>query len=87
MLVKVGVVAVETCHCTVGVGDPDAAALNEAVVPDGTLWLVGLSVIAGALGVADPTVNVAGDVVALPKKLEKTASNSLPFCAEVAVKL
>jgi hypothetical protein len=22
---------VETCHCTVGVGDPDADALNDAI--------------------------------------------------------
>ena len=39
--VKVAPPSVLTCHCTVGVGEPVAAALNEAGCPDVTLRLVG----------------------------------------------
>jgi hypothetical protein len=42
---------VDTRHWTVGVGEPDAAALNEAVDPAATLLLPGWVVIVGA---ADP---------------------------------
>jgi hypothetical protein len=38
---------VEYCHCTVGVGVPDAAALNEAVDPAATVTLTGWLVTAG----------------------------------------
>lgn len=39
--VKVVPPSVLTCHCTVGAGDPVAAALNEAVCPEVTVRLVG----------------------------------------------
>jgi hypothetical protein len=39
---------VDTCHWTVGVGEPEAAALNEAVELAATLWLAGWLVILGA---------------------------------------
>ena len=32
---------VETCHCTVGAGLPEAAALKEALAPAVTVWLAG----------------------------------------------
>ena len=38
--------SVDTCHWTVSVGEPDAAALNEAVELAATLWLAGWVVIA-----------------------------------------
>ena len=66
----------ETCHCTVGVGDPDAAALNEAVIPAVTVTLTGwLVIVGGALG-GPVKVRVAALVVALPDELVKTASYS-----------
>jgi hypothetical protein len=49
-----------TCHCTVGVGDPLAAAVNVAVAPALTVAFAGLVVIAGA----EFTVSVAAAVVA-----------------------
>jgi hypothetical protein len=39
--------SVDTCHWTVGVGEPDAAALNEAVELAATLSLAGWVVIVG----------------------------------------
>jgi hypothetical protein len=39
---------VDTCHWTVGVGEPEAAALNEAVELAATLSLAGWVVIFGA---------------------------------------
>ena len=39
--------SVDTCHWTVGVGEPDAAALNEAVERAATLSLAGWVVIVG----------------------------------------
>jgi hypothetical protein len=38
---------VETCHCTVGAGDPDAEALNDAVEFAATESLEGWLVILG----------------------------------------
>ena len=58
-----------TCHCTVGDGEPLAAAVNVAVWPTVTDWLTGLVVKTG-----EPiTVNVAAVVVAEPTLLVKTA--------------
>jgi hypothetical protein len=37
-----------TCHCTVGAGWPEAAALNVAAVPAVTVTLIGFVVITGA---------------------------------------
>src|SRR5271163_2892995 len=71
-----------TCHCTVGVGDPDAAALNVAVDPAVTVTFAGLVVIVGAVFAAF-TVKVPAVVVALPAALVKTARYSLPLIATV----
>src|SRR5690348_11943672 len=35
------------CHCTVGVGPPDAAALKVTLAPTAPAWLVGWSVMCG----------------------------------------
>ena len=51
-----------TCHCTVGVGVPVAAAVNVAFAPAATVALVGLVVIVGA----EVRVSVAAFVVTLP---------------------
>ena len=48
MLVKLAPPSVDRCHCTVGVGTPDAAAMKLTEVPGVTVWSVGLVVIAGA---------------------------------------
>jgi hypothetical protein len=47
MFVQV-VPSVLDCHCTVGVGEPLAAALKLAVDPEVTVLLVGCVVMAGA---------------------------------------
>jgi hypothetical protein len=39
-----------TCHCTVGVGEPVAAAVKVAVWPAVTVWLIGCVVIVGGEG-------------------------------------
>jgi hypothetical protein len=71
-----------TCHCTLGVGVPLAAAVNVAVAPAFTVVFAGLVVIAGAVF----TVNVAAVVVAEPTLLVNTARYWLPFCAPAAAK-
>ena len=48
MSLKVVPPSVLTCHCTVGVGLPLAAAVKVAVCPAVTVWFVGFVVIAGA---------------------------------------
>jgi len=48
MFVNVAPPLVLTCHCTVGAGWPEAAALNVAAVPAATVTLIGLVVITGA---------------------------------------
>ena len=75
MLLKVPPPFVLTCHCTVGVGLPDAAAVNEAFDPAETDWLTGFVVTAGAKF----TVNVAAVVVAVPEAFVKTAWYLVPF--------
>jgi hypothetical protein len=70
-----------TCHCTVGVGLPLAAAVNVAVAPAFTVVLAGLVVIAGA----ELTVNVAAVVFAELTLLVNTARYWLPVCAAAAV--
>ena len=62
-----------------GVGLPDAAAVNVPELPLSTIWLVGWVVIAGAasLGGEVVTVSVAALVVAgLPTPLLNTARYS-----------
>src|SRR4029077_12372922 len=39
--------SVLTCHCTVGVGEPVAAAVKVAVWPAVTVWFVGCTVMVG----------------------------------------
>src|ERR1700691_5820002 len=48
MFVNVAPPFVLTCHCTVGAGWPEAAALNVAAAPAVTVTLIGLVVITGA---------------------------------------
>ena len=67
----------ETSHCTVGVGEPVAAAVKVAVVPEATVTLEGLVVTVGGA----VTVRVAAVVVAVPTELVKTASYWSPFSA------
>lgn len=73
-----------TCHCTVGVGVPLAAAVKLTLAPAVTVWLVGLVVTTGGAG-AELTVKVAAVVVALPTELVNTARNWFPFCDRLAV--
>jgi hypothetical protein len=63
--------SVLTCHCTVGVGEPVAAAVKVAVWPAFTVWLAGCVVIVG--GVGEFTVSVAAVVVAVPAEFVNTA--------------
>src|SRR5579871_3026537 len=58
MFVHVEPLLVLSCHWTVGVGVPDAAAVNVAVWPAATVWLVGWVVMAGATLPVEPPVNV-----------------------------
>jgi len=59
-----------TCHCTVGAGDPVAAAVKVAVAPATTVTFAGFVVIAGSVF----TVSVAAVVVADPCAFVNTAS-------------
>jgi hypothetical protein len=72
-----------TCHCTVGAGDPVAAAVKVAMAPANTDTFVGFVVITGRVF----TVSVAAVVVADPCVFVKTASYEFPVCAAVVVKL
>ena len=68
------------CHCTVGVGLPDAAAVNVAVDPAVTVTLAGWVVTAGA----EFTVSVATALVAVPTEFVNTARYWVPlFTARV----
>lgn len=49
-----------TCHCTLGAGDPVAAAVKLAVVPANTVLLTGLVVTVKGLAGVELTVRVAG---------------------------
>src|ERR687890_726085 len=48
MLVYVPPPLVERCHCTVGFGKPEAAAMKLTEAPESTVWSAGLVVTAGA---------------------------------------
>src|ERR1700722_11258941 len=61
LLVKLLPPLVLTCHCTVGVGFPLAAAGKVTELPAVTVWLFGCVVMAGAKS----TVRIAAFVVAL----------------------
>ena len=69
--------SVETSHCTVGVGEPVAAAVKVAVAPEATDTFEGLAVTTGGV----VTVRVAAVVVAPPAELVKTASYWSPLSA------
>jgi hypothetical protein len=69
ILLKVAPPSVLTCHCTVGVGWPVAAAVKVTACPAQIVWLTGLVVMAGIV----LTVSVAAVVVADPQRPEKTA--------------
>src|SRR6267154_1018654 len=71
-LLNVPLPAVLICHCTVGVGEPVAAAVKVAVWPAVTVWLAGWVVIVGSVG-ALFTVSVAAAVVAVPAEFVNTA--------------
>jgi len=60
------------CHCTVGLGDPDADAANVAVLPAVTVAELGLVVIDGAM-LAAVTVSVADALVIDPATFMNTA--------------
>ena len=85
MSVKVVPPSVLTCHCTVGVGVPLAAAVKVTGVPAVIVWLVGSVVTTGAT--AAVTVSVAGALVMLPALFVKTASYSLPVSVALVVKV
>jgi hypothetical protein len=84
-LLNVAPPSVLTCHCTVGAGEPVAAAVNTAVWPAVTVWFVGCAVIVG--GVGEFTVSLAAVVTADPPELVNTAWYLFPFCVALAVKL
>jgi hypothetical protein len=76
---------VDSSHWTVGVGDPDAEAENDAVWPTATDVDVGFATTAGA-AVSDVTVKVAGLDVTEPPALLNTAANSKPLSPTGAAK-
>jgi hypothetical protein len=84
-MLKVAPLSALTCHWTVGVGEPVAAAVKTAVWPAVTAWFTGCVVIVG--GVAGFTVRVAAVVVADPAEFVNTAWYWFPFCNKAAVKL
>src|SRR5438034_17779 len=75
--------SVESCHCTVGAGEPLAAAVKVTGVPAHTFWSVGFVVTSGRVS----TVSVAALVVAEPQLLLKTARYCLPLSAGAVVKV
>jgi len=82
MFVKLAPPSMLCCHCTVGVGDPVAAAVKVTVCPAFAVTFVGFNVIVGALF----TVSEAAVVVAEPVAFVNTARNWFPFCEASAVK-
>jgi hypothetical protein len=81
--VKVVPPSVLTCHCTVGVGLPVAAALN-VTLPGHTVWFSGFTVTTGPLLV----VNVAALLATLfPQLLLNRARYCLPLSDALAVKV
>src|SRR6266478_4663956 len=75
--------SVLTCHCTVGVGEPVAAAVKVAVWPAVTVWLPGCAVMVAEVF----TVSVAAVVVAGPAEFVNTARYWFPVCDKAVVKL
>src|ERR1700722_577358 len=60
-----------TCHCTVGVGLPVAAAVNIAVAPAATVTFAGLVVMVGApeVGVLFPPPQPAKPITLTPNSV------------------
>ena len=81
MVVKVVPPSVETCHWTVGVGVPVAAAVKLADWPCTTATSAGEAVTVGG----ESTVRVAADVVTDPMELATTARYSFPLSPAVVV--
>src|ERR1700691_5397449 len=73
---------VDTCHCTVGLGLPLAAAVKLAGWPASTVVLTGEVVTVGPSSTVRPTALVVVD----PTELVKTAWYSFPFSASVVAK-
>ncbi len=81
MLLNVTPPSVETCHCTVGLGLPEAAAVKLALVPVQVVTFEGLVVTAGAV----LTVRVAAVEVALEQVFVNTARYWLLLSVDWAV--
>ena len=73
----------ETCHCTLGVGVPLAAAVKVTGSPWATDWLTGWVVTTGAM--SGRTVIVAAVLVAVPAMLEKNARSCHPLTKRVGI--
>ena len=94
-LLKLVAPAGSTCHCTVGAGLPEAAAVKLTGDPAATVCDDGWVVTAGAVvegggeggGGGALTVNVAGLDVAEPTELVNTAWYLLPLSEAVGVKV
>jgi hypothetical protein len=71
------------CHCSVGVGVPEADAVRVTDAPGLTVVLIGAVEMAGA----ESTNSVAAEVVAVPPAFVKTARYELPDMAAVGVKV
>ena len=80
MLVNVVPPSVLTCHCTVSVLPLALAVERLTLCPALIVWLAGCVR-------TKSTFSSAGDVVAVPELLVKTASYSFSVSAAVAVKL
>src|SRR5471032_2666594 len=87
MLVQLWPESVETCHCTLGAGEPEAAALNETESPVGTSWPAGCCVTTGPPPTTPLTVSVAFVVSWVPSTFVNRARNSSPLRTGLARKL
>jgi hypothetical protein len=84
MFVQLEPPLVETCHCTDGVGLPDAVAVNDTGAPAVTVLLVGFVVTTGALW----TVSVAALLTTpLATTLLNTARYSLALWESVVLEI
>ena len=72
-----------TCHCTVGVGVPVAAAVNVAVSPSKAVTLDGCRLITGATF----TVRLAAEENTVPTLFVNFARYWLPLLLALVVKL
>jgi|SRR5579863_3179864 len=89
MLLHVAPPSTESCHWTLGAGEPDAEAVNAALVPLAADTLAGLVRIATAMIAGEAalcTFKSAGAVVTDPLLLLKTARYSQPLWLGAAAK-